>query len=379
MAVNVFCPECKSSYAVGVKKSCRKCGNNLQKNRKYRIFIKEGDKRVTRIVDTLELARKLETKLKENAIKKTELGIVAAPTLDSVWKQFHAYLNLNTKSAGYYEKFWRVHIKPEFTGKNLDTITPTDLDNFTLKLQAKTHKLSPNAKNEKVTKTLAPSTIANILKTIRRLYDFALQKRIYIGGNPTRDAALPKYDNRMTNSLNDNELKSLLAVLRSWPNRKTALGLLMCLITGKRTGEVFGLTWGDVDFESGIVRFQIKSRVNGECQFLPMNDLCHDVLTQAKDFQIPGCFLVFHTKTGKPIHYRSIWLRIKEKAGLRDIIRPHDLRHTFASRLASSGNVDIYVLQNLLGHKNISMTKRYAHLLDDALKNGICVADKIFA
>ena len=85
MAINVFCPECKSSYAVGVKKSCKKCGDNLRKNPKYRIFVKGGDKRTTRIVDTLVLAKKLEVKLKEDAIKKNELGIVEPPTLDAVW------------------------------------------------------------------------------------------------------------------------------------------------------------------------------------------------------------------------------------------------------------------------------------------------------
>ena len=88
---------------------------------------------------------------------------------------------------------------------------------------------------------------------------------------------------------------------------------------------------------------------------------------------------MFHTIQGKQIHYHSIWVRIKAKAKLRECIRPHDLRHTFASRLASSGEVDIFTLQNLLGHKTISMTKRYAHLMDDALKRGICVADKVFA
>ncbi|MGA2227209.1 MAG: tyrosine-type recombinase/integrase [Syntrophobacteraceae bacterium] len=64
--------------------------------------------------------------------------------------------------------------------------------------------------------------------------------------------------------------------------------------------------------------------------------------------------------------------QIRDKAGLRTSIRPHDLRHTFASRLASR----FFTLQNLLEHQTTAMTKHYAHLLDDALKRN-CVADRV--
>ena len=60
---------------------------------------------------------------------------------------------------------------------------------------------------------------------------------------------------------------------------------------------------------------------------------------------------------------------IREKAGLPQDFRPcHGLRHFFASQLASSGEVDLYVLQRLLTHKSAAMTQRYAHLRDDTLR-----------
>ena len=58
--------------------------------------------------------------------------------------------------------------------------------------------------------------------------------------------------------------------------------------------------------------------------------------------------------------------------------RFHDLRHTYASYLASSGKVDIYTLKELLGHSDIKMTMRYAHLINGALKKAACVADEVF-
>jgi len=64
---------------------------------------------------------------------------------------------------------------------------------------------------------------------------------------------------------------------------------------------------------------------------------------------------------------------------LPDDSRPmHGLRHVYASMLASSGKVDMYVLQKFTTHKSPKMTQRYAHLRDDALKNGAGQIDDIF-
>lgn len=57
----------------------------------------------------------------------------------------------------------------------------------------------------------------------------------------------------------------------------------------------------------------------------------------------------------------------------------HGLRHTFASMLASSGEVDLYTLQRLLTHKSPTMTQRYAHLRDETLKKAANVAGRIIA
>ena len=70
--------------------------------------------------------------------------------------------------------------------------------------------------------------------------------------------------------------------------------------------------------------------------------------------------------------------RVKKKAGLPEDFRPlHGLRHNFASRLASSGQVDMYTLQKLLTHESPQMTQRYAHLRDEALRRGASLADSL--
>ena len=70
--------------------------------------------------------------------------------------------------------------------------------------------------------------------------------------------------------------------------------------------------------------------------------------------------------------------RVKKKAGLPEDFRPlHGLRHNFASRLASSGQVYMYTLQKLLTHESPQMTQRYAHLRDEALRRAASLADSL--
>ena len=74
------------------------------------------------------------------------------------------------------------------------------------------------------------------------------------------------------------------------------------------------------------------------------------------------------------------WRKIRQKAGISKDFRPlHGLRHHFASTLASSGAVDLYMIQRLLTHKDPRMTQRYSHLHNDALKSAANLAGKILS
>jgi integrase len=72
--------------------------------------------------------------------------------------------------------------------------------------------------------------------------------------------------------------------------------------------------------------------------------------------------------------------RVRDKAGLPPDFRPlHGLRHSFASRIASSGEVDIYRLQALMTHKTPKMTQRYAHLSDESMRKAAAVAASVMS
>ena len=375
MSISVKCLECQSNHKVGTKR-CKGCGANLLTFRKYKVRMKLPSGRwKTKTVESLELARSIEAKYRDDLLRQGELGMVRAPRIEEVWESFYSQCKRTLKHPGYYEKRWRCHVEPYFTGMRLDAITPKEVNAFIVHLGKKRVPVARKAP-DRGSKPLATSTLVSCVKLLGRLFSHARAVSMYLDDNPVRKVKLPAFDNSVDNPLSDDELVRFLEVLRSWPNRMVALALELCLITGKRTGEVFSLTWDDVNMEQNLMRFAVKSRKQNERQRLPMSSRARQVLEEAAQHRLGRCSLVFHTNNGKRIHYRAIWLRIKKAAGLRNEVRPHDLRHTFATRLASSGEVDIYTIQKLLGHKTIAMTQRYAHLMDETLLKGLGVAER---
>ena len=150
---------------------------------------------------------------------------------------------------------------------------------------------------------------------------------------------------------------------------------ILAIFTGLRRGELLGLEWQDVDFQRGFIT--IKDPKGGKDERIPLNSAAREVLD--KHPRKPGNDLVFHHKNGQPItQITREARRIADAAGIPSEFRPlHGLRHHFASALASSGKVDLYVLQRLLTHKSPAMTQRYAHLRDETLRQASNLAGEI--
>jgi integrase len=148
--------------------------------------------------------------------------------------------------------------------------------------------------------------------------------------------------------------------------------MLTALYTGMRKGEILKLEWKDLDFERGFIH--IRGPKGGQDARIPLNDPARAVfekLPRTHELVFPG----LHGQRNGLYHAIA---RIKEKAELPADFRPlHGLRHQYASMLASSGKVDMYILQKLLTHKSPIMTQRYAHLRDEALKQASNLAGEL--
>lgn len=221
---------------------------------------------------------------------------------------------------------------------------------------------------------LKPQSIKNVLALLKRIILFGVKRGICPG--LSFQIELPRVDNLKTEFLTPEQLQRLFAALDEDTNIQGANILRMALFTGMRFGELCKLTWNDVDFGRGFI--YIRDPKEKRSKSLPMNDLARELLeghprTNGSDFVFPG------TDGKMRVTNRHTAARIRERAGLpADFRYHHGLRHTLASYMANSGEVDSYVGHKALGHADQKMWARYAHLQDQTLRDAVQVPAEVF-
>ncbi|MDO9067597.1 MAG: tyrosine-type recombinase/integrase [Deltaproteobacteria bacterium] len=220
-------------------------------------------------------------------------------------------------------------------------------------------------------KKKSPGTVKNVLELLRRIINFSTNNNLCESINFKIE--MPKVDNEKTEDLSPDQLSALLQALDESTDMIATGIMRMALYTGMRRGELFKLQWADIDFDRGFIFLRDPKGNKG--QKIPLNDGARQILVimpKTSDYVFPGKGGAQRVDINKAVN------KIKKAAGLPDDFRPlHGLRHTYASMLASSGQVDIYTLQKLMTHKSPVMTQRYAHLRDDALRQAADLAGDI--
>lgn len=217
--------------------------------------------------------------------------------------------------------------------------------------------------------TVKPATVVGEFVTLSAIFREA-RKRGYVHENPCRGITLPRVNNKLTRCLTDEQERRLLAASSDCfrPLVQAAL------YTGMRLGELLDLRWGDVDFETRIVT--VVHGKGEKMRHIPMVPELVSVLENLpraiseKGEPSPYVFNNPDTAT-RWIDIKKQWGRALRLSGIREF-RFHDLRHTFASRLAQRG-VSLKAIQDLLGHADLKMTMRYAHLAQNDLREAVAV------
>lgn len=135
--------------------------------------------------------------------------------------------------------------------------------------------------------------------------------------------------------------------------------VLLALNTGLRRGELLALRWPDVDLTRALLTVRGEDAKSGQTRHIPLNSEAVDVLATWRRDDAAG--VVFAGREGEPMDdIKTAWLKLVHSAKV-NAFRFHDLRHTFASKLVMAG-VDLNTTRELLGHSDLKMTLRYAHL-----------------
>jgi integrase len=136
--------------------------------------------------------------------------------------------------------------------------------------------------------------------------------------------------------------------------------VLVSLNTGMRRGELFDLKWSAVNLETKMITVRGETTKTNDTRHIPMNRETLGILTDWKK-QSNESRYVFPSQTGGRLEdIKSAWSKLLERSKIEHF-RWHDMRHDFASRLVMAG-VPLNTVRDLLGHTDIKMTLRYAHL-----------------
>jgi integrase len=169
--------------------------------------------------------------------------------------------------------------------------------------------------------------------------------------------------------LSQPELAALATVLEHHKERISVALVRFLLLTGCRFGEAAGATWDQFDFERGTWTKPSSHTKQKRVHTVPLSAPALALLAELRAADGAGPYL-FPGATGKPITtVKSFWRSVTRQAGLEGV-RVHDLRHSFASLLASSG-ASLLLIGQLLGHTQSVTTQRYSHLLDDVQREAV--------
>jgi len=289
---------------------------------------------------------------REKALKKAQ---EKKWTINRLWESYEA-TRTPGKSLAIDEGRYNKYLKPVFGDKEPKDLIRLDVDRLRIRLLKKK----------------SPQTVKHVLNLLTWIVNYAVKNGLCQG--LSFHVQKPTVNNIKTEDLTQEQLAKLLDAIDKDSNRQVADLMKLALFTGMRRGELFGLEWKDIDVDRGFIN--IRDPKSGVDQVIPMNEPARSLLALHEKTESP---YVFPGQRGeKRVTAQIAVNRIKKHAGLPKDFRPlHGLRHTYASMLASSGQVDMYVLQRLLTHKSPLMTQRYAHLRDETLKKASDLAGDI--
>ena len=285
----------------------------------------------------------------------------AAPTVNDLCDRFEAEHLPKRRAATQedYRSIMRLYIRPNLGKLRLGEVRHRDIEAL--------HRKVAEQKPYRANRTVA---------VLSKMFSLAVKWDL-VAANPAPGIERAP-ETKRERFLTPAEIARLAAVLDAHKDRARANVIRLLLLTGARRNEVLEAMWNQFNLESGVWTKQAATTKQAKLHRVPLSAPALALLTalraeadtedrrRAKEGQPPLAHL-FAALDGKPLRdVNHFWTLVSKQAEITDC-RIHDLRHTYASILASSG-LSLPVIGALLGHTQAATTARYAHLLDDPLR-----------
>ena len=275
-----------------------------------------------------------------------------APTISGLCDRFMSdYVAYHCKptTARAYATLIRNHINPALGGFLINEVTRADVAALHIKIS----ESAPYQANR---------ALAVMSKLFNTAEDWGLREE---GTNPTRRIKKNR-EVEKKRYLSDEEQMRLGRVLNECleDSSETVFvvsAIMLLMLTGCRRNEITTLKWEYVTY----THLDLPDSKTGRRR-IPLPREAYDILTSLPQSEGNPYVIQGITDDGHLTDLERPWRRIREKAGINDV-RLHDLRHTYAS-VAMQNGIDPFTLKEIMGHRNLQTTLRYAHLADDAVQ-----------
>ena len=221
------------------------------------------------------------------------------------------------------------------------------------------------------------ATVNRYMAALSHAFTIAINEWEWLHDNPCRRISrLPEGKGR-NRFLDETEKSRLLNFCKQSTNQYLYTVVVLAISTGARRNEILSLTWKDVHFDREVI--VLKETKNGDVRVIPIQGYALKLLKELYRLRAKDPLFIFPSENSRwrPVDITTAWSTALKRACIEDF-RFHDLRHTAASYLAMSG-ASMKEIADILGHKTLQITQRYAHLSEAHTKKVVAgMNDKMF-